>query len=148
MCQEIQENHAKGKIDSYSRFAGKILSAVNEESAKTENLMPQTCYMYATRSPAFPGLIKIGKTQNIGARLAQLNTACAPAPHVIVAVAPTFNQDRDEKTAHAFFSSARRKGEFFELEDTEVLEYFSHHITAQYSRELASNVARLRGMSV
>jgi hypothetical protein len=34
-----------------------------------------------TKSPAFPGLIKIGKTEDFAKRLTQLNTACAPAPH-------------------------------------------------------------------
>jgi hypothetical protein len=110
--------------------------------------MPPTCYVYATKSPAFPGLIKIGKTVDVANRLTTLNTSCAPAPHVIVAVAPTFDKDRDEKTAHAFFSSARREGEFFELEDKDVLDYFATHITAQYNTELARNIARLQGLCV
>jgi hypothetical protein len=104
--------------------------------------------VYATKSPAFPGLIKIGKTMDVAARVTQLNTSCAPAPHVIVAVAPTFDHDRDEKTAHAFFSSSRREGEFFELHDSDVINYFATHITPQYNAEMAQNIARLQGLGV
>jgi len=148
MCIEIQANKDMGKSKSYTQFANKIMHNIVDEISKKAYEMPQTCYVYATKSPAFPGLIKIGKTENVCNRLAQLNTSCAPAPHVIVAVAPTFDKDRDEKTAHAFFSSARREGEFFELEEAEVLAYFASHITSRYNTELAHNIAGLRGMSV
>ena len=148
MCYEIVENQAMGKAKSYSNFASQIMNHVSKENALKMYSMPETCYVYATKSPAFPGMIKIGKTIDVANRLTQLNTSCAPAPHVIVTVAPTFNKDRDEKTAHAFFSSARREGEFFELEDAEVLAYFANHITAQYNSELAQNIARLQGLSM
>ncbi len=75
-------------------------------------------------------------------------TPLSPAPHVIVAVAPSFDKDRDEKHAHVFFSSVRREGEFFELQDAEVLAYFATHITAQYNAELSQNITRLHGLSV
>ncbi len=148
MCSEIRANQAMGKIKSYTQFASKVMQNINNENGRRAHEMPQTCYVYATKSPAFPGLIKIGKTINVAQRLSQLNTSCAPAPHVIVAVAPTFDEDRDEKTAHAFFSHARREGEFFELQDADVLAYFATHITQQYNTELARNISRLQGLSV
>jgi hypothetical protein len=148
MCYEIVENQAMGKVKSYSKFASHIMNHVSKENTTKTNSMPETCYLYATKSPAFPGMIKIGKTIDVANRLTQLNTSCAPAPHVIVTVAPTFDKDRDEKTAHAFFSSARREGEFFELEDAEVIAYFANHITAQYNSELSQNIARLQGLSL
>lgn len=148
MCSEIEANQAMGKSRSYAKFAGEIMSKVAHDQDLQAHFMPPTCYIYATKSPAFPGLIKIGKTVDVGNRLTSLNTSCAPAPHVIVAVAPTFDKDRDEKTAHAFFASVRREGEFFELEDADVLAYFSSHITSQYNAELARNIAKLQGLSV
>jgi hypothetical protein len=148
MCTEIETNQALGKIESYSRFARKIMNQLDDNEAKKAHEMPQTFYVYATKSSAFPGLIKIGRTEDVAKRLSQLNTSCAPAPHVIVAVAPSFDKNRDEKTAHAFFSNARREGEFFELSEVDVIAYFTTHITAQYNTELAQNIARLQGLSV
>ena len=149
MCHEIDANHCMGKIKSYSSFVGKAMSAIQREDDLIRSReMPPTCYVYATKSTAFPGLIKIGRTMNVSERVSQLNTSCAPAPHVIVAVAPTFDHDRDEKSAHAFFSSVRREGEFFELQDSEVISYFAMHITPQFNADLARNMARLQGLRV
>jgi hypothetical protein len=148
MCSEIDANHAMGKVKSYSNFASNVMNTMYQDAMLNVHAMPQSFYIYATKSPAFPGLIKIGKTVDVANRLTSLNTSCAPAPHVIVAVAPTFDKDRDEKTAHAFFSSARREGEFFKLEDKDVLDYFATHITAQYNADLARNIARLQGLCV
>jgi hypothetical protein len=144
MCNEVEANCSMGKKQSYSRFASKVMNTVTNEAVNRSYEMPPTSYVYATKSPAFPGLIKIGKTVNVPARVCQLNTSCAPSPHVIVAVAPTFDHDRDEKTAHAFFSSVRREGEFFELHDSDVINYFATHIAPQFNAELAQNIARLQ----
>jgi hypothetical protein len=125
------------------------MSTIEDEDKSMQSRdMPPTCYIYATKSPALPGLIKIGRTVNIAARVSQLNTACAPAPHVIVTVAPTFDKERDEKAAHAYFSNARREGEFFEISEAEVKEYFSTHVTALYNIELAQHIASLQGLSL
>ena len=148
MCYEIEANQAMGKAKSYAKFASDVMSSMYENKERESHSMPPTFYIYATKSPAFPGLIKIGKTMDLTNRLTQLNTSCAPAPHVIVTAAPTFDKERDETTAHAFFAKARREGEFFELEDAEVLAYFSTHITAQYNAELTQNIIRLQGASV
>lgn len=148
MCSEIIENEKNGRIKSYTKFASKTVDKANNETTMKNQGMPHTDYVYATKSAAFPGLIKIGKTQDVKQRLSQLNTACAPAPHVIVAVAPTFNHSRDEKVAHAFFSDKRRAGEFFELDDTEVVAFFTGHITAQYNVELMQNIERIQGSTM
>jgi hypothetical protein len=81
-------------------------------------------YIYAVKSVAFPGLIKIGRTQNMKERLSQLNTSCAPAPFVVVAVSPTLDNVRDERIAHEFFSLQRREGEFFSVPELEVMDFF------------------------
>lgn len=145
MHNEIEKNKSIGQVESYSKYASNLMNTVGEDMAKKSHDMPQTNYVYATKSPAFPGLIKIGKTENISNRVSQLNTACAPSPHVIVAVAPSFDEGRDERTAHAFFSDSRREGEFFELADETVITFFTMHITAQYNMELAQNITRLQG---
>lgn len=81
-------------------------------------------FIYAAKSPAFPGLIKIGRALNVSNRLSQLNTACAPLPFVIVTVSPTLDYKRDEKKAHEFFSDARREGEFFDVTESQVTWFF------------------------
>lgn len=136
MCQEIQKNNAIGKVESYLSFCEKLV----EDVQKYDKEPPQAGYIYATKSPAFPGLIKIGRTSCVHDRLLRLNTSCAPAPHVIVAMAPTLDMKRDEKTVHAFFSDARREGEFFQIQDDDVISYFATHIITQYNLELSSKV--------
>ena len=146
MCTEIARNKEMGKVDSYLQFAQKITTEVLEDKTQKPSEMPPTSYVYATKTPAFPGLIKIGKTVNVANRLSQLNTSCAPAPHVIVAVAPTFDNDRDEKAAHTFFAGSRQEGEFFKISDEEAKNYFTLHIMAKYQMELAQNIAVLQGV--
>jgi hypothetical protein len=107
MCHEIEANHVMGKVKSYLSFASNLMNKFDIDAESRTRAMPPTFYIYATKSPAFPGLIKIGKTVDVANRLTSLNTSCAPAPHVIVAVAPTFDKDRDERVAHAFFSDTR-----------------------------------------
>jgi hypothetical protein len=131
LCEEVEENRRMGKRKSYEMFANNVIQNAEGKVAKKDHEMPTANYVYATKSPAFPGLIKIGKTIDVAKRLSSLNTSCAPAPHVIVAVAPSFDNQRDEETAHTFFASARREGEFFELEDEVVKNYFATHITSQ-----------------
>jgi hypothetical protein len=46
-------------------------------------------WVYGMCSPAFPGKIKIGRTNNLAMRLSYANIFCAPAPHVYVATVPT-----------------------------------------------------------
>lgn len=147
MCHEIEANKKMGKIKSYTKFACKVVDGITDANAAASREMPATFYVYATKSPAFPGLIKIGKTEDVERRVCQLNTSCAPSPHVVVAVAQTFDKDRDEKTAHMFFASARHAGEFFALQDADVIAYFATHITAQYNAELVQHVARLQDLS-
>jgi hypothetical protein len=140
LVEEIKQNKQIGPVAACSNLAHK---AAAKASQYTE--MPQASYVYGTKSDAFPGLVKIGRSCDITARLASLNTACAPAPHYIVAVAPTFNAVRDEALAHTFFSSSRKEGEFFEVEPEAVKSFFTNHIMAQYQVELAEHIANRQG---
>ena len=133
LCLEIDENRMVGQKRSYARFAHGVESAVLEDEA---NEMPQIHYVYATKSPAFPGLIKIGRTIDMSARLSSLNTACAPAPHTIIAMANTFDMYRDEDLAHQYFAESRREGEFFQITEEEIKAYFSGVIMPRFQEEL------------
>ena len=125
LCKEVKENKALGKSKSRDKFMEKVMEKTQESMDEESLLMPSPSFIYAVKSPAFPGLIKIGRTQDIVSRLSNLNTACAPAPFVIVALAYSFDTVRDERAAHAFFAHARKEGEFFELEDSEAITYFA-----------------------
>jgi hypothetical protein len=146
MCAEIEANNAIGKQKSYSKFASGVMNRVDNVEVQRANEMPETRYIYGTKSAAYPGLIKIGKTCDLRARVSSLKTATAPAPHVIVAVALTFDTARDETFAQTFFAERRREGEFFEINDAEAVAFFATHITARYNIELAQHIARLEGM--
>jgi len=93
-------------------------------------------FVYAVKSAAFPGLIKIGRTQNMRDRLSQLNTSCAPAPFVVVTVSQTLDYVRDERMAHDFFASQRMEGEFFSVPESEVIDFFK---TIQGKFDVESN---------
>jgi hypothetical protein len=137
MCTEIEENHTMGQPKSYLRLAKKVLISVQDDN---KDMPVHARYVYAVKSPAYPGLIKIGKTQDIVSRLSCLNVGNAPLPFVIVALAASFDYRRDELAAHAHFAHARREGEFFELKDSDVIYYFAQFITARFKQETNSNV--------
>ena len=129
LCQEIEANRQMGSALARAQFTERVQvrmeKLVEEDAAKP----PKTGYVYATVSAAFPGLVKIGRTMDVDARISSLNTGCAPAPHVIVALAPTFDPVGDECLVHAFFADRRREGEFFAVPVAEVAAFFAHHIT-------------------
>jgi hypothetical protein len=113
--------------------------------------MDQACaseapkFIYAIKNAAFPGLIKIGRTQNVKERLSQLNTACAPSPFLIVAVSPSLDYIRDEKKAHDFFSDHRKEGEFFDVTESQVREFFK---TVQKNYEIESQQPSLQAQKI
>jgi hypothetical protein len=146
MISEIEENSVIGKAKSYAKFTHKIHAQLEAEQTKTAQHLPATAYVYATKSAAFPGLIKIGKAEDMKKRLSSLNTSCSPIPHTVVALAPSFNNVRDERAAHAFFADFRREGEFFELCENVVKEYFASFISSQYNREWNEFMTGSEGM--
>ena len=147
-CTEIGENKVMGRTRSYQKFVGKVMQRAEDMTASEAETMPAVSYVYATRSTAFPGLVKIGRSTNLQARLSSLNTSCAPAPHRVVAVAPTLDNIRDERTAHQFFADRRRQGEFFEVEEDEVKAYFTHHITTQFNLDMAERLGQMQGSTL
>ena len=147
MCREIEENLSMGKTKSYAKFAQKVMERAEINKAEACLQMPQTAYVYATKSDAFPGLIKIGRTVDVAKRIASFNTACAPAPHMVVALAPTFDYARDEKAAHDFFAQVRKEGEFFQVSEAEVIAYFTG-ITSAYHTEFAMHSSCIVGRQI
>jgi hypothetical protein len=140
LCAEIGENKEIGVTRSYAKFTEKILNKAKAYALSEAQEMPPVTFVYGTQSDAFPNLIKIGRSVDLTARLSTLNTSCAPAPHRIVATSPTFDGVRDEAMAHAYFSSKRKEGEFFEVSASEVKLFFSTHILAQHQLELAEHM--------
>ena len=134
LSDEILQNQAMGPFQSHMQFAQDVM----DETAKLrgESGLPEICYVYACASPAFPDLIKIGKTNDLVSRLSSLNTSCAPTPHKYVAVAQSLNYSRDEKMTHAFFAYARKEGEFFAITVEEVTQYFEKNIEPLFQIEL------------
>lgn len=139
MCHEIVANGRIGKVKSYTKFAQKIAGEVEFDEQSMFG------YVYTTCSSAFPGLIKIGKAVDVAKRVSQLNTGCAPAPHIVVAVAPSLDYTRDEKLAHENFANRRREGEFFEISQQEVCDYFKNTISTAFNNELNRNLSSMAG---
>ncbi len=136
LIQEITDNESMGGHNSYLKFINAAGQEVKRKHTEMMEEIPATSYIYATHSPAFPGLVKIGRSKNVKARISSGNTFTAPAPHVLIAMAPTFDAMRDEKEAHDHFSNARREGEFFELSHKEAKKYLSSVIKALHDQEL------------
>jgi len=143
LCKEIQENKMVGKKRSYDKF---MLESAQEKMNEELKEIPVTAYIYAFYSDAFPGLLKIGKSKNVNARLSSANTSAAPKPYRLLCMAPTFDAVRDEATTHAHFAQFRREGEFFEVSHAEVEAYFKTVITPSYCHELATHMEHNKGL--
>lgn len=137
MCDEISKNKTMGKKRSYAEFVQETEQDIHHKMDENDETS-QVQYIYATKSAAFPGLIKIGRTGNMKARLSQLNTGCAPAPHAVITMAPTLDMFRDEYLAHQFFKESRQEGEFFAVSEHEVRGYF-RNITNRFQMELVKS---------
>lgn len=140
LTEELEVNRKRGREASCVAFVKEAFEEYNHAHKRKRTEMPVASYVYGTVSVAFPGLVKIGRTADIKDRLSSGNTFCAPSPHVVVALAPTFDAKRDENRAHDYFAASRQEGEFFKVSTTEVQEYFHKHISALYNCELAQFV--------
>lgn len=141
--EEIEENREQGIQMSCQKFLNKAMNTVDKEST-LKNQPPEIGWVYGTYSEAFPGLIKIGRSNDLDARISSGNTFCAPAPHKVVAGVPSFNPTRDEKMAHQHFVECRAEGEFFRTTKEEVQAYFDTFLMPVYNAELAMSIEALR----
>ena len=133
MCVEIQENKRMGADAARVHFALKVEARAAELEEEDDN--EQQGFVYGMVSEAFPGLVKIGRTNDLEKRLSQANIFCAPAPFKIVAQAQSMNASRDERMAHAFFADQREEGEFFRVSVQAVENFFTTSILPMYKQE-------------
>jgi hypothetical protein len=144
LIEEIETNKRVGaRVACESFITNTIASVKREREAITS--MPKSSWIYGTQSDAFPGLIKIGRSRNVKARISSGNTFCAPEPHVVVAAAPTFDAIRDEDATHEYFSDFRVQGEFFRISESSLQAYFTQVLTPIYHKELNEFSDRLPG---
>jgi len=146
--QEIANNKNIGGVESYSKFMGLVEQDTKRKLNEMMEEIPATSYIYATHSSAFPGLVKIGRSRDVKARLSSGNTFTAPAPHVLIGMAPTFDAVRDEKKAHAYFDYVREEGEFFRISHEEAKDYLHSVIKALHDQELEEYSNGSRGSLV
>jgi len=137
LSKEINYHSLIGQKRSYTAFIQDTMRDVQETMVSQT---PISQYIYATKSVAFPGLLKIGRTTNMKTRLSQLNISCAPAPHVLVAIVPTLNMERDEYLVHDHFAAQRKRGEFFHVSESEIKQYFTDVILQRYQKELLESM--------
>jgi Meiotically up-regulated gene 113 len=133
LFDEIQYNKAMGPLEACKDF----MSQSSDLGKRMREDDDEVSYVYCTESAAYPGLVKIGHTKNLAARLSSGNTFCAPAPHGLVAVAASFHPARDEKMAHAFFHEQRAEGEFFRTNPVDVIKFFGRYITPAFKEEFS-----------
>jgi hypothetical protein len=102
MCVEIQENKRIGAEAARESFALKVEARAAE--LEEEDDYYQQGIVYGMVSEAFPGLVKIGRTNDLEKRLTQANTFCAPAPFRVA------NYGRISRRAHGSCILCRSKG--------------------------------------
>ena len=133
MCVEIQENKRIGADAACESFALKVEARASE--LEEEDDKEQQGFVYGMVSEAFPGLVKIGRTNDLEKRLSHANTFCAPAPFRVVAQVPSMDAPRDERMAHASFADQREEGEFFRVSVQAVENFFTMYVLAMYKQE-------------
>ena len=148
LLKEIIDNKNMGESKSYLKFMHAVEQETKRKHEKMMEEIPATSYIYATYSTAFPGLVKIGRSKNVKARLSSGNTFTAPAPHTLITMVPTFDAVRDEKEAHDHFNSVRQEGEFFEITHEEVKKYLVSVIKARHDQELEDFSSGVKGSLV
>ena len=95
-----------------------------QKQRKRHGKKEPTDKVYLLSNPAFEGLYKIGITNNIKHRIKQLDTG-VPAPFKLEVLfkAKGRKASRVEQMLHNFFNELRAvNGEFFELDDTNIIQ--------------------------
>lgn len=94
--------------------------------------------VYILTNPSMPGLVKIGRTQNLQARVAALSAATStPEPFVIAYAAYVEDASFVERALHAAFSMHRMPGrEFFRISPTNAIAALSLAELSQVALEI------------
>jgi hypothetical protein len=141
LAGEIENNKCLGPEVACAMFISSAAASAKRKRHSKE--MPKSDLIYGTESDAFPGLIKIGRSGDVKARLSSGNTFCAPEPHTLIAASPTFNPKRDEAAAHEHFGEFRVEREFFRISEAALRSYFSKVLLPIYHRELNEAINQL-----
>ena len=76
-----------------------------------------TGYVYAIESAAFPGFVKIGRTNNVKRRLEAINFSLPINQYELVASFSTYNAVMDEKLTQEHFKKFCFETEYFKISD-------------------------------
>lgn len=88
-------------------------------------------YVYAIESAAFPGFIKIGRTNNVKRRIEAINFSLPINQYELVASFSTHNSVLDEKLTHDHFKNFRFEREYFKLSGDDKQELINYFMKAQ-----------------
>ena|SRR5687767_13808899 len=117
ILREVNDN---GETFKNRRLANNIICQLFPEHSK--NLFPgdskQIGYVYFIQNK-FSGFIKIGRTKNIERRIA-IFTKMFSFPIQVIQHIRTLNYERIEKSFHNYYSKKRVRGEWFNLNDTDI----------------------------
>ena len=133
---EVAHNASIGLIAASRELVSEVLASGKRKREDDSDV----AYVYATVSDAFPGLVKIGRTEDLDTRLGCMNTSCAPKPHRYVAIAPTYHAVRDERVIHSFFMDEREEGEFFRTSVENVKRALARLVTSEFNEEMQSRL--------
>lgn len=103
-------------------------------------------FVYVITNPAMPGLVKIGRTDSddVGLRIAQLNTTAVPLPFELHFACRVPNATQVEDALHLAFGPQRLnpKREFFSIEPDQAIAILKllhvEETTAEATRELVA----------
>lgn len=106
---------SKGAVNKLCKGVEQDTLPVNRES--TASFSPS--FIYVITAQEFPCAYKIGLTNSIERRLAEMQTGC---PHLLFALRcyEVKNPVAVEAMLHAFFHKKRIRGEWFKLDDTDL----------------------------
>lgn len=110
-------------MDAHSFFK-EVLELTSQDKERDKMRFPKVSYVYAVHSASFPGVFKIGMTQNIKCRLSTLNCSMPIHPFLLVCRFVSMNPSHDEAEAHNFFAEYKLKKEHFTIPVWKLNEYF------------------------
>ena len=109
----------------FKSFFKDIAPSIIKQKEKAMLRFPKQSFVYAVHSDSFPGVVKIGMTSNLKARLTSLNCSMPMNPYKLVTRFSTYKPSNDEAEAHMHFSQYKAAKEHFAVPIDVVKSYFS-----------------------
>lgn len=118
-------------IDAHQKEVGELDRSVDPQAinALRRNGRQKSMIVYLIR--AENGLVKIGKTYDVAARLQALDIG-SPVSLELVYVIETQRADEVEQRLHGIYEAKRVKGEWFALSDEDIQAIIQNHSSAPY----------------